>query len=228
MMNPELKRKLSTYTARDHVYETLRERIVTLALEPGRVISEKEISEALQVSRTPVREAFVKLAQEELLEVYPQRGTYVSLIDLRHVEEARFIREHLERAAAREACVAFSEASTADLLRIASEQRVAAERGDDAALFRLDEAFHRAIAVGSGKSRIWTVLEQMNVHLSRIRMLSVTAKADWDAIVAQHERIAEAIRAKDADRADRAMEAHLKKLLFEQDELKLAYPQYFK
>lgn len=93
--------KRKNVSTRDHVYETLKESIIKLDLKPGQSVSEKEISELLSVSRTPVREAFVKLAQEELLEVYPQRGTFISLIDLEHVEEVRFIRELLERASAK-------------------------------------------------------------------------------------------------------------------------------
>ncbi|MBU3181932.1 GntR family transcriptional regulator [Clostridium psychrophilum] len=71
------------------------------------IISEIEILEKFNVSRTPVREAFARLSQEGLISVYPQKGTFVSLIDLLSVEEARFMREHLERAILRLACENF-------------------------------------------------------------------------------------------------------------------------
>ncbi|UUZ94098.1 GntR family transcriptional regulator [Paenibacillus sp. P25] len=89
---------------RDYVHETLRKNIMELKLEPGRFISEKEVIEMLQVSRTPIREAFVKLSQEELIETIPQKGSFISLIDLKLVEESRFVRETLERAVVRQAC----------------------------------------------------------------------------------------------------------------------------
>ncbi|WP_311195589.1 GntR family transcriptional regulator [Planococcus sp. 107-1] len=70
MLNIDSTKKIKSFSTKDYVYEILRENIISLAIEPGQQISEKEISDLLQVSRTPVREAFVKLAQEELLEVF--------------------------------------------------------------------------------------------------------------------------------------------------------------
>src|SRR5471030_2430341 len=77
------------------IYNLLRQEIINLNLAPGLNISEKDISEKFKVSRTPVREAFVRLSKEGLLNIYPQKGSFVSLIDLSSVEEARFMREHL-------------------------------------------------------------------------------------------------------------------------------------
>lgn len=228
MLNINLKKKINKYSTRDHVYEVLRENIISLELEPGRNISEKEISELLQVSRTPVREAFVKLAQEELLEVFPQRGTFISLIDLNHVEEARFIREHLERAAVRVACENFADDSMMKLQINLEQQKLCVEEKNYSKLFELDEKFHYIIAHGCGKERIWTVLQQMNAHLNRIRMLSLAANYNWGLILEQHERILHAIRDKNLDLADQVMEEHLKKLTFEQKTLREEYRSYFK
>lgn len=228
MLSIDSNKKVKNFSTRDYVYEILRENIISLKIEPGKNISEKEISELLEVSRTPVREAFVKLAQEELLEVYPQKGTIIALIDLQHVEEARFIREHLERAAVRVACENFSEEHLIRLEENLVEQKRCIEENDFTKLFKLDEEFHKTIAYGSGKERIWTLIQQMNAHLNRIRMLSLAANYDWDLILSQHERIYAAIKAKDADAADNVMEEHLKKLLFEQDKLHKDYQQYFK
>ena len=106
LINPSSLNK-QTFSSREAVYTTLKQLILSLKLPPGTAISEKEISLEFNVSRTPVRESFVRLAQEGLLEVYPQRGTYVSLIQVDLVEEARFMREQLERAVIRLACVQF-------------------------------------------------------------------------------------------------------------------------
>ena len=131
--------KRRNFSTRDHVYETLKENIIRLNLKPGQSVSEKEISEMLNVSRTPVREAFVKLAQEELLEVYPQRGTFISLIDLDHVEEVRFIRELLERASAKLAAENPQNVDLVSLKENLQRQRFCIDEKNYEKLFELDE-----------------------------------------------------------------------------------------
>lgn len=228
MLNIKLIKPPNKYSTRDHVYQVLKENIISLELEPGRSISEKEISELLSVSRTPVREAFVKLAQEELLEIYPQKGTTISLIDLKHVEEARFVREHLERAVVKEACLNFSNEYTCELESNLLLQKQCVLEKNYTKLFELDEKFHHNIALGAGKERIWTIIQQVNSHLNRIRMLSLAANYQWDVILSQHESIIEAIKNHDQEKADKVMEQHLKKLIFEQEELQSKYSNYFK
>ncbi|MFG6147500.1 GntR family transcriptional regulator [Halobacillus sp. B23F22_1] len=227
MLKHSLDKRIG-FSTRNQVYSWLRENIISLELAPGRSISEKEISEMLQVSRTPVREAFMKLAQEELLEVYPQRGTFVSLIDLKHVEEVRFIREHLERAAVRVACEVLSKENLLQLKDNLAKQKQSVEEKNYTKLFELDEEFHYTIAVGSEKERIWSVIQQMNAHLNRIRVLSLAAHYNWELILEQHETIIYAIETRNPDLADQLMEEHLKKLTFEQESLTSEYMKYFK
>ena len=227
MLKVESRKKMNHTSSRDFVYQALKENIISLNLEPGTNISEKEISEFLQVSRTPVREAFLTLAQEGLLEIYPQRGTFVSLIDLRQVEEARFIREHLERAAVRVACENFSDENLQNLEFNLMMQKVCVREKNYKKLFELDEEFHYTIATGCGKVLIWTVIQRMNAHLNRIRMLSLAAFYSWDLILSQHENIISAIKEKNPSLAEMAMEEHLKKLTFEQENLKNEYKKYF-
>ena len=122
-------------STRDAVYDSLRTLILQLELPPGTAISEKDISLKFNVSRTPVRDSFVRLAQEGLLEVYPQRGSYVSLIDIDLVEEARFMREQLEVAVVRLACASFPAERLAELERNLSQQRVSIEAHDYRLMF---------------------------------------------------------------------------------------------
>ncbi|MEK4523110.1 GntR family transcriptional regulator [Psychrobacillus sp. FSL W7-1493] len=220
--------KRKNVSTRDHVYETLKESIIKLDLKPGQSVSEKEISELLSVSRTPVREAFVKLAQEELLEVYPQRGTFISLIDLEHVEEVRFIRELLERASAKLAAERPENVDFVSLRENLQRQRYCIEEKNYTKLFELDEEFHYIISIGAEKPRIWSVLQNFNSHLNRIRMLSLAANYNWEQILSQHMVIANAIENGDPQLADEAMGEHLRKLRFELDSLKEEYPDYFK
>ncbi|GAE36362.1 GntR family transcriptional regulator [Halalkalibacter akibai] len=224
----ELGERSKFSSTRDYVYNVLRENIISLKLEPGLSISEKEISEKLQVSRTPVREAFVKLVQDELLEVYPQRGSFVALIDLNHVEEARFIREHLEKAAIGLACKTFSPEHLNRLEFNIHMQKRCVEIKDYKKFFELDEEFHETISEGCGKKRIWGIIQQMNVHLNRVRMLSLTEQHNWEVILRQHEEMIEAIKDQNVKRAKKVIREHLTLVNDNQSQLKKAFPTYFK
>ena len=96
--------RLSGETGRDYAMRVLKDNIIRLELEPGSIISDRELAAGMNLSRTPVREAFLELAKVKIVEIYPQRGTMVSFIDYNLVEEARFIRSVLEVAVVRLAC----------------------------------------------------------------------------------------------------------------------------
>ena len=131
-------KQLNPRSVRDQIYQMLKEEIMKFRLIPGELISEKEISERYEVSRTPVREAFLQLSREGLLEVYPQKGTRVSLIDLDLVEEARFMRENLEKAVAELACEGFPEEAMFKLEQNVKMQELSIAQKNYESLFELD------------------------------------------------------------------------------------------
>ncbi|MBM7551559.1 DNA-binding GntR family transcriptional regulator [Thalassobacillus pellis] len=221
----EQKSKEST---RDYTYKLLKEKILKLDLRPGRKISEKEMSEVLTVSRTPIREAFLRLSQEELLEIFPQRGTFVSLIDLDHVEEARFLRENIERAIVRQACEVLDEEELFQLETNVTMQEMCLKKENYATLLELDEEFHRILFAGCNKLRIWNTIQQMNNHFIRLRVLRIGSNLNWNVVVSQHRNIQDLILQKDADGAEAAMAEHLQLVAIEKGELEKAYPDYFK
>src|SRR3954468_21043604 len=94
-------RRLGSEPARTRAYAALREAIVAMELPPGARLSENELAARLGVSRTPVREALIRLRDEQLVEIAPQRGTFVTPISVRGVLDAQFVREALECAAVR-------------------------------------------------------------------------------------------------------------------------------
>lgn len=213
---------------RDYVYDTLKRMIMELKLEPGRFISEKDIIEMLEVSRTPVREALVKLSQEQLIDIIPQKGSFISLIDLELVEESRFVRETLERAIVRQACERLSSEQVLRLEHLVSMQELCVKEKNYKRLFELDEEFHKTIVVGCGKTRTWGMLQQLNVHYNRIRMLRLAVNDDWHIILSEHLAITRAIRENHPDTAERTMSKHLSRVNFEKQELREKYPSYFK
>ncbi|MFB5760081.1 GntR family transcriptional regulator [Paenibacillus medicaginis] len=215
-------------SAGNSVYIRLKQQMMSLELPPGTALSEKETSIRFQVSRTPVRESFVRLAQEGLVLVLPQRGTKVSLIDTGLVEEARFMREHLECAVIRLACVSFPEEQLAQLEANLARQRDSIEIHDGHRLFDLDEEFHRILFEGCGKLATWTVMQQMNIHFNRLRMLRLDTNPHWYHLYEQHSRMVEAIREQSPDTAERIMHDHLNLGVADLSVLREQYPEYFK
>jgi DNA-binding GntR family transcriptional regulator len=213
---------------RDYVYDTLKREIMELKLEPGRFISEKDVIEMLQVSRTPIREALVKLSQEGLIETIPQKGSFISLIDLELVEESRFVRETLEKAIVRQACRLLSSEQVLQLQNLISLQELCVREKNFERLFDLDEEFHQTIVVGCGKTRTWGMLQQLNTHYNRIRFMRLAVNYDWEIILSEHREITRAIREKEADAAEQAMSEHLRRVIFEKEELLQKYPSFFK
>ncbi len=205
----------------------LKEQILKLELVPGTPLSENETSLLFNVSRTPVRESFLRLAQEGLVQVLPQRGTFVSLIDTGLVEEARFMREQLEKAVIRLACSDFPEAFLARLEENLSNQQECIRKKDDKSMFELDEHFHRILFEGCSKSNTWSLMQQMNAHLNRSRMLRLVDDHNWEHLYEQHRRMAEAIKLHDSAAAERIMSEHLALNIADQALLKEKYPNYY-
>ncbi|ABO67130.1 GntR family transcriptional regulator [Geobacillus thermodenitrificans] len=214
-------------SARDQLYDMLKEKILRLELEPGTKISEKEIAEQLHISRTPVREAFLKLAQDELLDIIPQSGTIVSRINLEYVEEGRLIREVVEKEVAALACVKFREDHLFQLEKNITMQELCVERGNFLELFELDEAFHQLIYDGCRMSRSWKMIQNLNIHFNRLRVLRLSSNLDWDIIISHHKQICQLIANKEADKVRQVMEEHLRLVEIEKDMLKRQYPHYF-
>jgi len=210
------------------IYYKLREEIINLYLEPGTSISEKELSEKYSVSRTPVREALVRLAQEGLVNIYPQKGTVVSLIDLSAVEEGRFLREHLERAVVKEACKEFSQENILSLEMNLKLQKMYIENHDYKRLFEADEEFHKIIFEGSNKKRIWNSINDGSTEFQRIRVLRLASNSSWDNIYDQHKGIFNAIKNKTPEIAEELMKEHLNMVIFDKNQIKESYPSYFK
>ncbi|WP_078553550.1 GntR family transcriptional regulator [Bacillus alkalicellulosilyticus] len=210
------------------VYEFLKSEIVSVKLPPGHSISENEIAERLQVSRTPVREAFLRLSQEELVTVFPQKGSVVSKIDLDHLEETRFMREHLEVATTRLACEMVTEQGLISLTSNVSLQRLASNEKDFERFFELDEQFHALIFSICHKSKVWDAIQNMmTLNFSRIRFLSLFENLNTDNLLKEHQEIVESIKEQNPDRAEKAVRVHLKGVTVDMKELVKKYPDYF-
>ena len=194
--------KLDKETGKDYVYRVLKDNIMCLELKPGELLSESELAKRLNVSRTPIREVLIKLKAEKLIEVKPQAGTYVSLIDWNLIEEAIFIRYNLEKEALKEACEKFSEDTLMEMEKCLFAQKLVAQKGDNLLEFHnLDKEFHKLIFIGCHKINIWESIMKISTHYNRMRLLS-ERKTDKALLVKQHEEMLSIIKNKDLDKID--------------------------
>jgi len=220
--------------AKEYAYEQMKEDILKLKLVPGTKISEKIMSDQLEVSRTPIREAFLKLAQEELLTIIPQSGTFVSLIDLNLAEEARFVRETMEAKIVANCCETLTQ-ETAFRLELnlkMQEQLISEDLGEEEMIrfLDLDEEFHRELFVCCGKERTWKMIQGMVGHLNRFRLLRLkdTNDLDWGILVSHHKEIYQAISEKNKQKAEELMSGHMRLMITEKDILLKKFPEYFR
>jgi GntR family transcriptional regulator, rspAB operon transcriptional repressor len=208
------------------VHARVQRRILTGDLPPGARLSESEIAAAYGVSRQPVREAFIKLADEGLLEVRPQRGSYVRRISVQAVLDARFVREAIEADVVRLLATQPAAGLADRLSALVDAQRAALAAGDAAGFVPLDDQFHRTLAEAAGKPFAWAVIEGMKAQMDRVRELSAVRR-DRGGLVDQHRAIVAAIAAGDPAAAEAAMRTHLREILRDLPAIRAALPDHF-
>jgi DNA-binding GntR family transcriptional regulator len=209
------------------VARALRQAIVRMEIRPGEMLSEQDIATKLGVSRQPVREAFIKLGEAGLLRILPQRGTLVVKISQAAVEDARFIREAVECAVAREAAGRADGPGIAALEDSLLRQRRALRAKNGGALFALDEEFHRLLAEAAGRPSAWSVVEDVKPQMDRVRYLDMADAIPMSVVITQHTHIVDAVKAGDAPAAEAAMRAHLTEILRSLPKVAARHPELF-
>ena len=219
--------KLPVETVREYAFRAITENIISLDLAPGTAISENEIAGFLGISRTPVRESLQELHKAAIIEIYPQRGGYVSLIDNQYVEEAVFLRTVLDKAVIEEACDMATPEDIAAMEENIALQEFYLSNNDTEKIYELDNAFHKMIYTCSKKEIIHEMRKTIMIHFDRVRSLAMIAVKDTK-IVNDHKLMLKAIKEKDKETAKELVEKHLNRYRVDQEALLKAYPQYFK
>ncbi|HEY3791171.1 MAG TPA: GntR family transcriptional regulator [Bradyrhizobium sp.] len=200
-------------TASSMIYSDLRAQLLSLQRRPGEDVSEAEIALSYGVSRTPVREAILKLSDEGLLEIFPQSGIIVSRIPVAALPEAIIIRKALEETTARLAAERATSSQILALRATLERQREAEAARDSETFHQADEAFHATIAEIAGHPGIWKLIQQVKVHVDRYRRLTLPQRGRIAQVITEHQVIVTAIEAHDPARARIAMDHHLERLL---------------
>lgn len=210
-------------SARDIAYAHVRDEIISGALRPGTSLSENELAATIGISRQPVREALLLIAQEGLVEIRPQSGTYVTPIDPDRVREAQFIREAIE-VTSLASCATPSDEQERMLRSILAAQRKARDREE---FYPLDEEFHRALLGLAGHANAWAAVSAAKGHLDRARYVGMSATRDVQAYADDHERVVDALAAGDADAACAALREHLRFVFADLEAVREQHPELF-
>ncbi|MCB2006382.1 MAG: GntR family transcriptional regulator [Burkholderiaceae bacterium] len=196
----------------ERVFERLRSDILHARLRPGEALSENGVAARLDVSRTPVREAVQRLVREGLVQVLPQRGSYVALLSIRRIRDALFVREAVETEIVRRILAAPPNPDGIAALEASMErQGRALDAGDLEATMRADEDFHRSLLHSCGLDGVWPIVAQARDMHQRTRAIAVPELQSGRQAVADHQAIVAGLRARDAQAALQAMSRHLER-----------------
>jgi DNA-binding GntR family transcriptional regulator len=187
----------------DRAYAAIRDLIVSLELPPGALIDERQLVESLSIGRTPVREALRRLSQEQLVEVFPRRGMFVTGVDARDLARISEVRAALEPEAARLAAERATDEERDELAGLSDEIKQGAD------LMGLDERIHRAIYAAAHNHLLEKTLGEYYVLALRIWMIALDRAHELEEAVEAHRDLIQAIVVGNGDRAAASMRAHV-------------------
>ena len=192
----------------EKAYFAIRDLIVSLELQPGSVLNERALIERLGIGRTPVREALRRLAQEQLVDVFPRRGMFVSTVVIRDLASLCEVRDVLEGHAARLAAERATEAEREELSALIAELD-RSEALDQRALMALDERIHRTVFRCAHNAFLAATLEGYYVLALRIWHLALDQARELEAAVHSHRALLVAIRDGKGAGAEEIMRRHV-------------------
>jgi len=212
--------------AGDQIYDALRQAIVSLSLPPGASISENRICRRIGVSRTPVRAAIIRLVEDGLIEVFPQKGSFVAPIKLGAVRDNHFIRKSLELAVLARAAAVWSPQIGAKSRQIVARQATALADDDTETFHRLDEEFHAAFCAAAGLQGVWSTIQIAKARVDRVHRLAAT-QGRLPQVIVEHSDILDALDVGAADRAAERLDYHLERAPTLMQSLIGVYDRYF-
>ncbi|MBL4597527.1 MAG: GntR family transcriptional regulator [Rhizobiaceae bacterium] len=214
-------------TLSDVQYLRLHAAIVSMDMVPGTPISEKRIALEQGVSRTPIREAILRLTRENLVEVVAKSGTFVARIPISALPEALIARRALEGMTSRSAAMCASRSQVLQLHAVIERQREMAELNDTKGFHLADDDFHAMVASIGKLPGLWRLVQQVKLQVDRFRHLTLPEDGRMAMVVKEHASVVAAIEQGDEDLACRNMEAHLSGLQHHFSHWVDTHPEYF-
>lgn len=194
-------------------YDKIKEAILSFKFLPDQILLEGDLAAQLGISKTPVRDALMRLEKEGLVTRIPYKGTFVSSINNEEMAHIFQIRIVLEGLAVRLACERFSREDYDRLKRLVEEHAEALKNEDISAASRINSEFHNSIIALCNNPRLQQMLFNLDDNLKRYRLLSISQGLRMDKAIKEHTAICEALLAHDAERAEGAMKAHLERAM---------------
>jgi len=219
------------HTSAEDIYQLLKQDILTLELKPGQMISENEIANTYNVSRTPIKTAFMRLKGENYIYIIPQKGTFVTPLDMRYIKDAIYMRSVLET----DMLVSIIESGRADEIAALLEsnlnqQCTLLDSGEvsHTSFFKLDNIFHQTLFDAMDKRGMWDIIQYSQVYYTRFRMMDSLVTARYRQLYTEHGRIYHAFVQKDKALIKSAVFDHLHSAIeILADKIKTEYSGYF-
>lgn len=214
-------------TGRDYALRTIKTNIVRLELEPGSRVSENELAAEMGLSRTPVREALIELERVRIVEIFPQRGSMISLVDYDLVDEAQFMRVTLECAVIERCC----QRGLTPNQRMAMEENLSLQDfysgKREHRQLELDNDFHYQLFAIAGLTNVYQLMNSMTIHLDRVRTMHLIAAKELKT-VEEHHKVLEAILEGNAELAKKIMCGHITHYKADDEIIRSKYKNYIK
>lgn len=211
---------------REYALRIIKDNIINLTLKPGQMISEQEIASDLHLSRTPVHEAMQELSTTKIIQVMPQRGNIISLIDMNLVDEAIFMRLTIESALTENAVSIATDKNIQDLEENVTLQEFYLEKKDMDKLMIHDNAFHKMMYQITKMMECYYLVKMMNIHLDRVRELHLLT-SNPRRVVEEHKEILEHFKAHNPKGVKELVAAHLNQVHLDEGKIRKRYKEYF-
>lgn len=218
----------------DYAVRVIEYNIINMSLPPGTFISEKIISDMLDISRTPVREAFSSLEKVNFIEIYPQKASRVSLIDIDIIDETNFIRRTFEKEIIKTVCEKHSVEDLNLLSDNISQYKKNIKDDDLYKLLNIDNNFHKILFLIANKKLTYSIVEDSMKHINRARIFNIIEMdknktlTNRNRTLKEHQDIFQAIKEKNSKKAISLIETHLTHVTEDLEFLKSKFPNYFK
>ena len=223
----DIAEKFERRTATDIVFDKLYEDITTLNMLPGTKLSESDIAKRFGISRQPVRDAFNRLENLDLLLIRPQRATEVRGFSMELIGHARFVRLAVELEVIRHACTIWDDSKAAILEENLEKQRQCLRNGQADRFHSIDYDFHKLICELGGCSLAFTTIEESKQKVDRLCVLSLDRKDEFAILLDDHIRIAEALKNRSPELATDVARTHLARLDATIEQIHTNHTEYF-